>query len=483
MGQVQSITSFSIKGLFKTKSIEITISDNALIVVGPNGIGKSSVANIFYFFVSRQWSRLLEYKFSEVSLVVDGQQITAKREDISGLSLFSKFSSNLRIGSRTSALVQKLIESGEVESFFSFSNNKRNTSAHEIERFAKILEIPRSEVPHFRMYIRDRIAHAEDDLFSLPKVELEKKINGLIKSRVLYLPTYRRIEKELKEIFPDFEERYRDRIVGNDMSSFVRSSVSFIELVSFGMEDVKKRIKTKMEVLRDYSLSRHNNLSAAYLSDVIHGKADNYVAQQINNLTDDQISAILDRVSETALPKTDKELLRSKVKDIQHKNKSQVAIQDKYLAHYFSRLVEVNSEITKKEKDIRDFVEVCNWYLAPRKRMVYDEITYAVKIHDEFGGEIDPSVLSSGEKQVIAIFSHIYLDDISNQIVVIDEPELSLSVPWQKRFLADIRASGRCDFLMAVTHSPFIYENELLHNSIDLRKVTTPYVRDAHDGR
>lgn len=483
MSKVQSITSFSIKGLFKNKNIDLDISDNALILVGPNGIGKSSVANIFYFFVSRQWSRLLEYKFSEVSIVVDGQAITAKREDISGLSVFSKFSSNLRIGSKSGDLVQKLIESGEVEAFFSYTNKKSSTSISHAERFSKILDIPPAEVARFRMYIRDRIAHSEEDLFSLPKVELEKKINNFIRSRVLYLPTYRRIEKELKEIFPDFEERYRDRYSGADLSPFGRSSGSFIELVSFGMEDVKKRIKTKMEVLRDYSLARHNNLSAAYLSDVIHGKADNYVAQQINNLTDDQISDILDRVSEAALPRTDKDLLRNKVKSIQHKSKSQVEMQDKYLAHYFSRLVEVNSEITKKEKDIRDFVEVCNWYISPRKNMVYDEITYTVKILDDSGIEVDQSVLSSGEKQVIAIFSHIYLDDIENQIVVIDEPELSLSVPWQKRFLSDIRASGRCDFLMAVTHSPFIYENELLPNSIDLRKATQPYRPDAQNGR
>lgn len=480
MDGLQSITSFSIKGLFRTKTVEISITDNTLIIVGPNGIGKSTVANIFYFFVSRQWGRLLEYRFSEISLVVDNQTITARRDDISGLSDFSRFSSNLRIGSKTSDLVQKLIESGEVEAFL--SSRKRPSSPPEMERFAKLLDIPPPEVSRFRIYLREKIARSEDDLFSLPKVELEKKLASRISSRVLYLPTYRRIEKELKEIFPDFEERYRDRIIGTDMSPFARSSVSFIELVSFGMEDVKKRIKTKTEVLRDYSLSRHNNLSAAYLSDVIHGKADNYVAQQINDLTDDQISDILDRVSEKALPRNDKELLRSKVKSIQNKNKDEVAVQDKYLAHYFSRLVEVNSEITKKEKDVRDFVEVCNRYISPRKQMIYDEITYSAKILDEFGDEIDPSVLSSGEKQVIAIFSHLYLDDVSSQIVVIDEPELSLSVPWQKRFLSDIRASGRCEFLIAVTHSPFIYENELLTNSIDLRKVTKPYSEDQ-DGR
>jgi predicted ATPase len=45
--------------------------------------------------------------------------------------------------------------------------------------------------------------------------------------------------------------------------------------------------------------------------------------------------------------------------------------------------------------------------------------------------------------------------------VIIDEPELSLSVPWQRRFLPDILATGQCKGLIAVTHSPFIFDNEL----------------------
>jgi predicted ATPase len=70
-------------------------------------------------------------------------------------------------------------------------------------------------------------------------------------------------------------------------------------------------------------------------------------------------------------------------------------------------------------------------------------------------------MLSSGEKQIVSLFSHIYLSGKSGYLVIMDEPELSLSVPWQKRFLPDILATGRCSGLIAVTHSPFIFENEL----------------------
>jgi len=71
------------------------------------------------------------------------------------------------------------------------------------------------------------------------------------------------------------------------------------------------------------------------------------------------------------------------------------------------------------------------------------------------------SDLSSGEKQIVSLFSHLYLSGQSRYFVLIDEPELSLSVPWQKRFLIDIKNGDFCSGLIAVTHSPFIYANEL----------------------
>ena len=69
--------------------------------------------------------------------------------------------------------------------------------------------------------------------------------------------------------------------------------------------------------------------------------------------------------------------------------------------------------------------------------------------------------LSSGEKQIVSLFSHLYLSHQNNYIVLIDEPEMSLSVKWQRMFLQDVRKGGFCYGLIAVTHSPFIFENEL----------------------
>ena len=469
---MRDVSEFHIEGLFGTRDVTLHIRDNKIILVGPNGLGKSSVVNIFYLFVSRQWSRLLDYEFLTLSIVIDGDHISARRDDISGLSDYKKIEKEFPVGSRMRSMINKLVDANLIEGFF--SSPKISTTDRRM--YADILGIPSVEVSIFQRSIQRRLS-PDSDLFSYPRIALEKSLSDLLPGRALFLPTYRRIEKDMRDVFPDFEERVQR--YGRTASGEVvqsprpgRSATHYIELVSFGMEDVRTSVNNKLQVIRDYSLAQYNNLSAIYLKDVIHGRADKFVTKEINDLTDDNISDILARVSESALNKEDKSLLRDKIRSIQGKTKSKIANNDRFLAHYFTRLVSVHADIAKKEQDISSFVAVCNEYLSPSKEMHYDEIGFSVRIVDELDKEIDLSGLSSGEKQIVSIFAHLYLEEASDQIVIIDEPELSLSVPWQKRFLPDVVHSRRCGLLMAVTHSPFIYENELRRNSVDLRKMS-----------
>ena len=80
--------------------------------------------------------------------------------------------------------------------------------------------------------------------------------------------------------------------------------------------------------------------------------------------------------------------------------------------------------------------------------------------------------LSSGEKQIISTFAKLLLNEThKNTLIIIDEPELSLSVEWQMMFLTDILQTGQCEKLLAVTHSPFIYQNELKYHAKSLKNI------------
>ena len=107
--------------------------------------------------------------------------------------------------------------------------------------------------------------------------------------------------------------------------------------------------------------------------------------------------------------------------------------------------------------------------------MFYDESKIDIYIKSDITGQkIHLSKLSSGEKQIISMFSKIYLSSSKKRFMVLfDEPELSLSMKWQKILLPDIMNSGKCDFLLAVTHSPFIFDNELDKYAVGLNEYVT----------
>ena len=62
---------------------------------------------------------------------------------------------------------------------------------------------------------------------------------------------------------------------------------------------------------------------------------------------------------------------------------------------------------------------------------------------------------------------YTYSTELERLIVLLDEPELSLSVSWQKTLVRDLASTGRCSALISATHSPFIVE------SSDFRQILT----------
>lgn len=75
---------------------------------------------------------------------------------------------------------------------------------------------------------------------------------------------------------------------------------------------------------------------------------------------------------------------------------------------------------------------------------------------------------SGGIKNLIYIFSKIYTKNKTKKIVLIDEPEQSISIIWQKTLLDDIVNFGDCNAIITTTHSPFIFDNDFDLNTHEL---------------
>ena len=144
------------------------------------------------------------------------------------------------------------------------------------------------------------------------------------------------------------------------------------------------------------------------------------------------------------------------------------------LIYFIANLSKVYEQQKENDTCIQEFTNVCNRYLGDKK-IEYNESNVTVDIvRRKNNRTVNIETLSSGEKQIISLFAKLYLQKDENLAIFFDEPELSLSMEWQKTLLPDIVKSGKCKFLFAATHSPFIFENELLENTVDL----SAYIRE-----
>lgn len=121
-------------------------------------------------------------------------------------------------------------------------------------------------------------------------------------------------------------------------------------------------------------------------------------------------------------------------------------------------LIETNDIPSRR---LNKFIEVCNSYLVNTQFFISDDrkLTLLTKRDKE---EVPVKHLSSGESQIVYIFSKIYLNNFEKQYILFDEPENALSILWQRRILSDIAESGYCSFLLAISHSPFVFDNNLV---------------------
>jgi len=73
----------------------------------------------------------------------------------------------------------------------------------------------------------------------------------------------------------------------------------------------------------------------------------------------------------------------------------------------------------------------------------------------EAAGAVNSEMLSAGEKQMLSFIA--YNAFYSDSIFIIDEPELSLHVDWQRQLFPTLLSQQTSNQFIIATHSPFIY--------------------------
>ena len=435
---------FQIIGLHGNKNIDVRFDENTLILVGENGSGKTTFLRILFHFLSGHWLSLFQFQFDCIVVTIEGKEDTIKLKDV-----YEKFKNIDRRSIKNlpgplGRKVNELIDTGRLD-----------LVPIELRRMSDRYGMP------FEMMIREfEILEETFKVQNTEMLHIIQKVQNAINAQILYLPTYRRIERELSSIFEDSD--FDDSRFRRIDPSRRETEKDYIELVEFGMKDVELAIKNALGNLKEFARESLNNLTLGYLGDVVNQKYKNVGMKEIADVSEKTVHDVLNRIDENILTKGHKEHIFNVINST--RSNTSPDEHSKIISHYFLKLLRFQAALQEKEKPISEFCVLCSEYIVDKK-FVYDGTKFSFSITPKDGQEsseqIQLSDLSSGEKQIVSLFSHLYLSGLKSYFVLIDEPELSLSVPWQRRFLTDIRKGDFCAGLVAVTHSPFIYDNEL----------------------
>ncbi|PRY08859.1 AAA ATPase-like protein [Pontibacter ummariensis] len=444
------IQNFSIKNLFGYQNVKLSFKDNILILMGENGLGKTSILNSLYFTLTQKWKKLHKINFEAIEVTIDNQSFSFTKDQ---LSWFIDNHSNKKL-SRYRNLRTEIINSIDHEDLISFINER---SDEKVDRHRIIYEYVRKRKINREMTApTGLIIELIDQIFQQPDVTgFEKLVEYLDKAEsinILYFPTYRRVEEELHNLGRlkgvssyDFPVELR---VEEDETEELEEET----LIQFGMEDVVQRIKNIIAKINDSSIKGFAKVTGEMLHQLQEGfpKLSN---EEILSINGNNIEIILNRVKNN-LSEADRN-------NILNLLNTQELLHKQELAYFLIKLEAIYLQQQSLDNSIKHFANVCNEYLVD-KRFFFDEsLVTLIILNNRTNKKVELNQLSSGEKQIVSLFSKLYLEDERDLIVFFDEPELSLSIKWQKQLLPHVVETDKCNFLLAVTHSPFIFNNEL----------------------
>lgn len=443
-----------IKGLFGRYSVRLDFDKEVNVYIGENGLGKTTILNCVYYILKKRFDKLAEIDFDELVIKFKNEeQILISIDDVirynyhmSGRRVYDDETINVLIND---------IFYGYNSDVFSAYNSMEDRIEIATRKLFRMTHMPlvlcRQAVKEYLNDGRIRLTDEKGDYRKIEKLcnIVDKKIN----QRIIYLTTYRRIE--------------------NDFTNLIRKEDDYLEsdiLIRFGMSDVENSINKILNLIRENSRESFNKMTSILLKQYSSPEEIRNTFLSQYKIDMDMLKIILDRLGNEIADK-DKTLILSLLNngEIYNRNYS-------YLLNLIIKLIENFKKQQIYDDKINKFVNTCNKYLNG-KSFFYDQSELKIYVELELlPGKLQRvelskllSKLSSGEKQIVSLFSKLFLENEKDSILIIDEPELSISINWQRMLLPDIMRSDNCKLLLTVTHSPFIFENEFDTDAKDMR--------------
>ncbi|OFY87464.1 MAG: hypothetical protein A3F72_03545 [Bacteroidetes bacterium RIFCSPLOWO2_12_FULL_35_15] len=444
-----------IKGLYGYIDKDIDFNKDITLLVGINGSGKTSILNIINWLIKPSIPNLCVTEFELIELTLKFKGTTY------------------------------LITCKHIKSILNYIVSTEKETYHPL--------IVRIKTPPKNIKNDEQLkASLFQDYSSLKPDTKEKKTWDLISN--FPNPTIIGLDRN---IYTEEAERvyFEESIRGNNFKKKIGPNVSPLERVK---EIVNKEYRKKKNAILNLTTNLKTHLMLSTFESGITLEAFNSGIRQKLNIA--QISAAEQRVNDYFLKFETKSFLKSEqetvtkffyhLKDITSKyienskdervkflyglNASQFVKVNKLLKEF----VKFETESSKALANIYLYIHTLNYFLKDSaKQLIFNEETSELSFNtlDKNGNVIteyrDIKFLSSGEQQILILFSYISFNSSDGQVFIIDEPELSLHIKWQEDFLEKLElVKPKTTQLILATHSP-ILANKKKQNA----KLLLPY--------
>lgn len=433
------LKSIIITDLFEeNNNYKFDLSKDINIFVSENGEGKTTILNLIMAIFDNDWETINEINFGTVKIETEKKSFIISKYELNSIAKngYNEFLMNMRRIITTSSYYELLNELN--------STGKIATQKFELDMKKMIRNNPNES------FLYRRVLDSIENIKSIQLSALIKMTNGLLESvgqRPLFYPTYRKIEAPKEKIF------YRNIIKDIEITN---------KYISFGMKDVEDRINNIRFKLDRITSRAYSDLNGEIIGDLLTHNISTLIKDEVQ-IDKEKFNLVIKRIGKERIKNYE-----TLEKVVNNETISNIENND-FLKFYINKIISIYDTQKALSERLLNFVNVCNKYLV-NKSIEYNEANFSIRLFTKNKRKIELDDLSSGEKQIISIFSKVYLDLPPSSILIIDEPELSLSIEWQERFINDIYNSGKIGLLIATTHSPFIFrQNNLFEYTKDLK--------------
>lgn len=443
----------SVENLFGSLTHEIPLSKEGITFVhGPNGSGKTATLNLIEAAITRDLVKLRSTWFSKLTLhFSDGVGLRIERESSEIEMLYAPRTAIERQEITTLVFVRKVFDKSK-NGFI--DKEKKAIQPALYQEYARASKSPRvtDQTVRLSRFIDQFLPFLE----RLGPRQWKTKETGQLLSYTDVLEMY---GDRLPFLLPEWVNEICSRVklstikaqrllnISTQSTSIGTETQQKVEdSVNVNAEELSMRIGRAMAEATWSSQAKERSFPRRIiLGEGIEKKSEAMLRQQYKDL-EEKIQGLV----ETGLY-TETVAIELPKKKLTPTHRTIVAL---YLADMSEKL----EKFDDLQARLLAFREIIGAKLQRKKMVVDRQKGYFFKTTRGNVVELAPSALSSGEQHQIVMFYQLLFSTAKESLFLIDEPEISLHVEWQRQFLSDIQRVSKLmghTFLVA-THSPQI---------------------------